>query len=135
MQLFGEASGLRTNVQKSIVLPIQCMEEHRSIIRTHLPFQISDFPCTYLGVPLSPHKLSKTQGQPIIEKIADRLSGWKADLLTKTGRNILVQSVLTSMLIYLLLALDLPAKALEAIDKIRRSFLWKGRKDVRGGHC
>jgi len=39
------------------------------------------------------------------------------------------------MLIYLLLALDLPAKALEAIDKIRRGFLWKGRKDVRGGHC
>ena len=72
---------------------------------------------------------------PIIEKIVDRLPGWKADLLTKAGRNILVQSVLTSMLIYLLLALDLPAKALEAIDKIRRSFLWKGRKDVRGGHC
>ena len=42
---------------------------------------------------------------PIIEKIADRLPGWKADLLTKAGRNILVQSVLTSMLIYLLLAL------------------------------
>jgi len=72
---------------------------------------------------------------PIIEKIADRLPGWKADLLTKAGRNVLVQSVLTSMLIYLLLALDLPAKALEAIDKIRRGFLWKGRKDVRGGHC
>ena len=72
---------------------------------------------------------------PIIEKIADRLPGWKTDLLTKAGRNILVQSVLTSMLIYLLLALDLPAKALEAIDKIRRGFLWKGRKDVRGGHC
>jgi hypothetical protein len=133
LQLFGEASGLKTNVQKSTVLPIQCMDEHKTIIQTHLPYQISDFPCTYLGVPLSPHKLTKTQVQPIIEKIADRLPGWKADLLTKAGRNILVRSVLTSMLIYLLLALDLPAKALEAIDKIRRGFLWKGRKDVRGG--
>ena len=47
LQLFGEASGLRTNVQKSTVLPIQCMEEHRSIIQTHLPCQISDFPCTH----------------------------------------------------------------------------------------
>ena len=60
------------------------------------------------------------------------MEGWFAH---KAGRNILVQSVLTSMLIYLLLALDLPAKALEAIDKIRRGFLWKGRKDVKGGHC
>jgi len=39
------------------------------------------------------------------------------------------------MVIYLLLAQDLPAKALQAIDKIRTGFLWKGRKDVKGGHC
>jgi len=86
-------------------------------------------------VPLSPLKLSKTQVQPIIDKIADRLPGWKAELLTKAGRCILVQFVLTSMLIYLLLALDLPPQALKAIDKIRRGFIWRGRKDVRGGHC
>jgi len=39
------------------------------------------------------------------------------------------------MLIYILLALELPPCALKAIDKIRRGFLWKGRKDARGGHC
>ena len=104
LQLFGEASGLRTNVQKSTVLPIQCMAEHLTTLQAHFPCQISEFPCTYLGVPLSPYKLTKTQVQPIIEKIADRLPGWKADLLTKVGRSILVQSVLTSMVIYLLLA-------------------------------
>jgi len=43
-------------------------------------------------------------------------------------------SVCPSMMIYLLLALDLPPRALKAIDKIRRGFLWKGRKEVRGGH-
>ena len=48
---------------------------------------------------------------------------------------ILVQFVLTSMLIYILLALELPPCVLKAIDKIRRGFLWKGRKDARGGHC
>jgi hypothetical protein len=96
---------------------------------------MSDFPCKYLGVPLSPHKLTKAQAQPIIERIADRLPGWKADLLTKAGRSVLVQYVLTSMLIYLVLALDLPTGTLQAIDKIRRGSLWKGRKDVRGGHC
>jgi len=63
------------------------------------------------------------------------LPSWKADLLTKAGRSILVQAVLTSMVVYLLLALDLPSGPLQAIDKIRRGFLWKGRKDVRGVHC
>ena len=135
LQLFGEASGLKTKVQKSTVLPIHCTAEHLTTLQTHLPCHISEFPCTYLGVPLWPYKLTKTQVQSIIEKIADRLPGWKTDLLTKAGRSILVQFVLTSMVIYLLLAQDLPTKALEAIDKIRRGFIWKGRKDVKGGHC
>jgi hypothetical protein len=50
------------------------------------------------------------------------------------GRKVLVQFVLTSMLIYLIMAMDLPSWALKPIDKIRRGFPWKGRKDVIGGH-
>ena len=134
LQLFGSASGLTTNLQKSSVLPIRCSEDDRAVLQETLPCQLSDFPCKYLGVPLSPLKLTKEQVQPIIEKIADRLPSWKADLLTKAGRMILVQFVLTSMLIYIIMALDLPPWALKAIDKIRRGFLWKGRRDMRGGH-
>jgi len=134
LHLFGEASGLKTNVQKSTVVPIHCLEEHRTLLQTHLPCQISEFPCKYLGVPHSPHKLTKAPAQPIIERIADRLPSWKADLLTKAGRSVLVQYVLTSI-IYLVLVLDLPTGTLQAIDKTRRGFLWRGRKDTRGGHC
>jgi hypothetical protein len=34
-----------------------------------------------------------------------------------------------------MMSLDIPAKTVSAIEKIIRGFLWKGRKDVRGGHC
>ncbi|CAL4975771.1 unnamed protein product [Urochloa decumbens] len=94
-----------------------------------------DFPCRYLGVPLSLHKLTKEQIQPIIDKTVDQLPGWKADLLTRAGRKILVQFVLTSMLIYLTMSVELPPWAIKAIDKLRRGFLWKGRKGAKGGHC
>jgi hypothetical protein len=134
LQLFGSACGLTTNLQKSSVLAIRCNEEDKATLQEALPCQLSDFPCKYLGVPLSPHKLTKEQVPPIIDKIVDRLTSWKADLLTKAGRMVLVRFVLTSILIYIIMAIDLPPWALKAIDKIRRCFLWKGRRDVRGGH-
>ena len=39
------------------------------------------------------------------------------------------------MLVYLAMAVELPPWALRAIDKIRRNFLWRGRKDAKSGHC
>jgi len=107
LQIFREASCLKTNVQKSSVLPIHCTEEDKATLQEHLPCLISDFPCKYIGVPPSRLKLTKARIQPIIDKIGDRLPSWKADLLTKAGRKVFVQFVLTSMLIYLVLALDL----------------------------
>jgi hypothetical protein len=81
------------------------------------------------------HKLSKQQFQPYIDKFADHLPNWKADLMTRAGRRILVQHVLTGMTVYLAMAIDIPHWAVDAIDKIRKGFLWRGRKEAKGGHC
>jgi hypothetical protein len=74
---------LRNNAQKSSIFPIQCSNEERSLVQQLLPCQISDFPCCYLGLPLSLKNLTRNQLQPFFDKIADQLPGWKADLLTK----------------------------------------------------
>ena len=107
LQLFGDASGLKTNVQKSNVLPIQCAEEDMAIIQNLLPCEVQDFPCKYLGLPLTIKKLTKEQLQPIIDRIADQLPGWKADLMTRAGRVVQVQFVLTAMLVYVAMAMEL----------------------------
>lgn len=73
------------------------------------------------------------QVQPIIDRIANQLTGWKVNLITKAGRKIHIQSVLTGMEIYLAMAVDLPSWSLKAIDDIHRGFLCC--KDVKGGHC
>jgi len=59
---------------------------------------------------------TKSQVQPIVDHIVDQLPGWKAELTTQAGRKIHVQFVLTGMLIYIVMATDLPAWAIKAID-------------------
>ena len=135
LNLFGEATGLKTNLQKSNVLPIRCGDVELAAVQNLLPCALTDFSCRYLGLPLALKKLTKAQIQPIIDRIADQLPGWKADLMTKVGRMVQVQFVLTGMLVYLIMAIDFPPWAIKAVDKIRRGFLWRGRRDAKGGHC
>lgn len=133
--LFGEASGLRTNIQKSSATPIQCSAQEIETVQELMPCQVAEFRVKYLGLPLSIRKLTKAQLQPLIDRLADLLPGWKADLMTKKGRAIQVQFVLTATVMYHVMALELPPWAIKAVDKIRRGYLWRGRKEANGGHC
>ena len=50
----------------------------------------------------------KAESQPIIDKIPDMLPGWKVALLNTVGRSVLIHAVLTIMVIYMLIAMDVP---------------------------
>jgi hypothetical protein len=73
LELFGKSSGLHNNEHKSNVYPIQCSEDDLLVVQNQLPCERSFFPCRYLGLPLSLHRLSKEHFQPIIDRTADEL--------------------------------------------------------------
>lgn len=57
-----------------------------AITQALLSCAILDFPCKYLGIPLSLKKLAKDKIQLIIDQIANQLPGWKVALMTRVGR-------------------------------------------------
>ena len=71
----------------------------------------------------------------MVDKVGDALPMWKASLLPKSSRQVLIQSVLCAIPVHSMLALDLPAKTISALSKICRGFLWCGKKEARGGNC
>lgn len=135
LNLFGDATGLRTNFAKSSVSPICCTGIDLQELLQDLGCPIKNFPCTYLGMPLADTKLMKNDLQPICDKLVNRMKGWKMALLTLDGRLDLVRTVLSAMPIFQMIALILPAWLAKLIDKVRRGFLWEGSEVASGGKC
>lgn len=55
--------------------------------------------------------------------------------MLKSGRLLLVQSVLMAMSLHAMLALDILQKTIAQMNKICRGFLWCAKEQAQGGHC
>lgn len=81
-------------------------------------------------------KLGKIDGHPLLDKIGARLLWWKGRFLSSAGRETLVKTVLSSQPIYHMTVFLELKWLIKKIDRMRRSFLWRGEtpdKDY-GGH-
>jgi len=135
LRIFGHASGLFTNMEKSVATPIQCSTEQLQLFVSRFGCQIAHFPCRYLGVPLSVHKLSRSKELPLINSVANRIPAWKENLLNLAGRATLTAVTLSAIPTHTAIAVCLSPWAVQQIDKKRRAFLWSGTDQVAGGKC
>uniref|UniRef100_A0A803PW65 Uncharacterized protein n=1 Tax=Cannabis sativa TaxID=3483 RepID=A0A803PW65_CANSA len=87
---------------------------------------------SYLGMPLGGSPRKETFWEPVLDKCAKRLDGWKCSFLSRGGRLTLIQSVLSSLPIYYLSLFKAPKMVLKAIEKMMRDFFWEGG-DLAGG--
>uniref|UniRef100_A0A8I7B1C9 Reverse transcriptase domain-containing protein n=1 Tax=Hordeum vulgare subsp. vulgare TaxID=112509 RepID=A0A8I7B1C9_HORVV len=132
---FSNATGLVINFHKSTFAPIHVEPTLASALASILGCTVASFPQSYLGLPLSTHKLNIKDFFFIIDKIDRRLAGWRGVLLNIAGRAILVRVVLRALPIYAMTALWLPAGIVQEIDKRCRAFFWAGQEKVSGGQC
>lgn len=135
LQLFGKATGLKTNLSKSALTPIRCDDDVLVGVQQLLGCRVENFPITYLGLPLSLRRPTKAEVQPILDRLSKKVAGWKPKLLSPDGRLRLIKSVLTALPVHFMFVLVLPKWAIKEFNKKCRAFLWKGQEEVNGGHC
>ncbi|XP_066342178.1 uncharacterized protein [Miscanthus floridulus] len=135
LELFGKASGLFCNLDKSVATPIVFSDQQMHMIQNTLSCRLEDFPCRYLGIPLSIFKLKRTYEQALVDAVAARIPQWKGRLLNVAGRTALARATLSAIPIHISIALCLSSWAIECIDKHRRAFIWCGEDNVGGGRC
>lgn len=60
----------------------------------------------------------------LLEKVQEKLVGWKANLLSHAGRLTLIKSVLLSLPVYYMLVARVPTRTIKAVTAIIQKFLW-----------
>lgn len=102
-------------------------------VQQAFPCVVKQFPCKYLGIPLSLRRLRHADEQPLVDAVAARIPTWKSGLLTHAGRVLLTKVTLSAIPVHLSIACCLSPWAIMQIDKRRRAFLWAGAVSTAGG--
>ncbi|XP_065616028.1 uncharacterized protein LOC136061748 [Quercus suber] len=76
------------------------------------------------GVPIKHKGRNSHDFNFVLDRVKNKVAGWKANLLSFAGRTVLVQTSSTSIPVHVMQCNDLPAKLLENIDRVNRNFLW-----------
>ena len=87
---------------------------------------IGVLPIRYLAVPLVDRHLRIQDWQPVFEKVETRLGGWRARLLSRGGRLILLKVILAAIPIYYMSIFTMPAGLRRRLERIMWRFLWRG---------
>lgn len=127
-------SGLKINTNKCNVYGINTDEEWLEQQVNILECSVGRIPFTYLGVKVGISHNKVSDWRCIVQKVRNRVRKWESLKISIGGRLTLINSVLSSLSVFLLSIYRGPKKVLSEIVKIQRSFLW-GVVRVRRKSC
>ena len=112
-------------------MPVSVDTTTASAIAQILGCPVSSSPCTYLGLPLSLHKITHGMLLPVIHKVGRRVSGWLATFLSLGGRLTLINSVLAGIPSYFMSCFAWPMESLGKLEGLLRAFLARQEQGQR----
>ena len=126
---FEQLSGLKINFHKSELF---CFGEAQAVqMEYEQIFGCSQgmFPFRYLGIPMHYRRLQNSVWKRVDERFQNRLSGWKGKLLSAGGKLVLINSVLSSLPLFMFSFFEVPREVLKKLDFYRsRFFFWQSNE-------
>ncbi|XP_074273963.1 uncharacterized protein LOC141597407 isoform X1 [Silene latifolia] len=129
---FTKASGLMMNRSKSNFYCnglaehlIKGIEDETGMHRGTVPFK-------YLGINVSPKRLSVLDCTCLVDKVVDRIRGMGARKLSYAGRVVLIRSVLSTLHSYWARIFVIPKTVIKRIESMCKGFLWHGNEQNEG---
>lgn len=125
LNLFCDMSGQRINYKKSSLF----VSNNVSVSHARDLSSLCSIPLTkdlgiYLGIPMVHNRKGKHHFSHIINKMQNRLSGWKAKNLSLAGRSTLITFVMSTIPVYAMQTNLLPVTICDNINKLNRNFVW-----------
>jgi hypothetical protein len=129
--LFEELSGLKINFHKSELFCFGKAKEEEQQYKQIFGCDIGAFPFRYLGIPIHYRKLKNSDWYPVETRFEGKLGCWKGKLLSYGDRLVLINSVLTSLPMFMLSFLEIPIGVRKRLDFYRSRFFWQSDEDKR----
>jgi hypothetical protein len=126
--------GIKINYHKSDLTPINLDEDEACSFAKIFCCKVGAFPFKYLGVPLHHDKLSREDIQPVVDKVINRIPGWKGRLLSYTARLTFLKACLASIPIYLMSIIKFPKWTVKMINTHMANFFWNGQENNHKYH-
>ena len=118
-------SSQKLNVKKSSLLVSSKLATFRiSMFQNVIGFGRGTLPFSYLGCTIFKGISKQVYYDGLVQKIQNRVEGWRSKLLSLGGKLILIKQVLSSIPIHNLSVFDVPAIVLDRIDRLFAIFLW-----------
>lgn len=116
-------SGQRVNAAKSsFILSDKAPSSLRHAIRAVTGFQSQVACLTYLDILIKKGRYLCSDFSFLLDRVQDKLAGWKSKFLSQAGRAVLIDSVLYSLPVYLASACFIPKKVVAFINKLCANF-------------
>ena len=125
MTLFKSWSGLDMNETKSENFYGGYTDIQSSVLSDLAGFKKGAFPTRYLGLPLSPKKISWATLQPFLERIMSKLHSWTVKTLSFAGKVTMIYYVIYGMVNFWSAVFVLPKRFYAKVDSLCSAFLWK----------